>query len=157
MAAKDDALRRIQELLGPGALTADPDFRAGVSYTVACPKESLVAVMEIFNACGFYLESLTGLDFQDTLEFVYHMNAYEPRARMAVRVLCPHDGEMPSVSGVFASALWQEREAWEFYGVRFSGHPDLRRLLLPDDADFYPLRKDFGTVHAYRKREEVYG
>lgn len=157
MGAKEDALRRIQELLGQGAVSADPDFRTGVSWTVTCPRESLVAVMGIFEECGFYLESLTGLDFQDTLELVYHMNTYEPRARTAVRVLCPHDGEVPSVTGVFASALWQEREAWEFFGVRFSGHPDLRHLLLPDDADFCPLRKDFGTVHAYRKREEVYG
>lgn len=157
MAARDEAVRRIRELLGDGAVTADPDFRSGVSWTVACPTDSLIAVMEVFNDTGFYLESLTVLDFQDTLELVYHMNTYEPQARMAVRILCPHDGEVPSVTGVFASALWQEREAWEFFGVRFAGHPDLRRLLLPEDADFYPLRKNFGTVHAYRTREEVYG
>lgn len=157
MAAKDEAVRRLKDFLGEEALTPDPDFRSGVSWTVTCPKESLISVMDVFNTCGFYLESLTGLDFQDTLELVYHMNTYEPRARMAVRVLCPHEGEVPSVTGIFASALWQEREVWEFFGVRFSGHPDLRRLLLPEDADFYPLRKDFGTVHAYRKREEVYG
>lgn len=157
MAAKDEAVRRLQELVGEKALTADPDFRTGVSWTVSCSKESLLPVMKVLNECGFYLESLTGLDFQDTLELVYHVNTYEPRARMAVRVLCPHDGEVPTVTGIFDSALWQEREAWEFFGVRFRGHPDLRRLLLPEDADFYPLRKDFGTVHAYRKREEVYG
>ncbi|MEJ5348087.1 MAG: NADH-quinone oxidoreductase subunit C [Desulfosoma sp.] len=157
MAAKDEAVRRLRELLGETALKEDPDFRAGISWTVSCAKESLVPVMKIFNECGFYMESLTGLDFQDTLELVYHMNTYEPRSRMAVRLLCPHDGEVPSVTGLFDSALWQEREAWEFFGVRFSGHPDLRRLLLPEDADFYPLRKNFGKVHAYRKREEVYG
>ncbi|ROQ93485.1 NADH-quinone oxidoreductase subunit C [Desulfosoma caldarium] len=157
MAAKDEAVRRLREQLGEGALREDVEFRSGVSWTISCTPESLLSVMKIFNACGFYLESLTGLDFQDTLELVYHMNTYEPRARMAVRVLCPHDGEVPSVTGIFDSALWQEREAWEFFGVSFRGHPDLRRLLLPEDADYYPLRKDFGTVHAYRKREEVYG
>ncbi|SHF49583.1 NADH-quinone oxidoreductase subunit C [Desulfacinum infernum DSM 9756] len=157
MAARDEVVRRLREMLGEAALAPDEDYAKGVSWTVQVPAASLPEVLGVFKEAGFYLESMTGLDFQDTLEIVYHMNTYEPRSRMAVRVLCPHDGEVPSATGLYDSALWQEREVWEFFGVRFAGHPDLRPLLLPEDSTERPLRKTFGTVHAYRKREEIYG
>lgn len=157
MAARDEVVRRLQELLGEAALRPDEAYAQGVSWTVQAPAPSLPDVLRVFRDAGFYLESITGLDFKDTMEIVYHMNTYEPRSRMALRVLCPHDGEVPSATGLYDSALWQEREVWEFTGVRFSGHPDLRPLLLPEDMDERPLRKTFGTVHAYRKREEIYG
>ena len=157
MGEREDLIRRLTDLLGEGALEEDAEYRKGVSWTVTASADSLHRVLEAFNEAGYFLESMTGLDFEDTLEVVYHLNAFEPRARVAVRVRCAHDGELPSATDIFDSALWQEREVWEFFGVRFSGHPDLRPLLLPEDADFHPLRKTFGKVHAYRKREEIYG
>ncbi|MGB6930801.1 MAG: NADH-quinone oxidoreductase subunit C, partial [Syntrophobacteria bacterium] len=58
---------------------------------------------------------------------------------------------------IYDAALWYEREVFELFGIRFDNHPDLRRLLLPEDADFYPLLKDYGKVHAFRSTEEIYG
>jgi NADH-quinone oxidoreductase subunit C len=100
---------------------------------------------------------MTALDFQDTQEIVYHLNCYEPLSRVSVRVLVEHGAGLPTASGVFTAADWLEREVREFYGIPFDGHPDPRNLLLPEDADYHPLKKDFGKVHAYRTREEIYG
>jgi NADH-quinone oxidoreductase subunit C len=63
------------------------------------------------------------------------------RARLKVRV--PGDAGVPTLSGVWASANWAEREAYDLFGILFEGHPDLRRILMPDDWDGYPLRKDY--------------
>jgi NADH-quinone oxidoreductase subunit C len=114
-------------------------------------------VMAAFGEAGFFLETLTGLDFQDTQELVYYLNCYEARSRFAVRLLCGHDQSPPTVSDLFAGATWLEREVHEFYGIRFADSPDMRNLLLPEDADFHPLKKTFGNVHAYHRREEIYG
>ena len=108
------------------------------------------------NEAGLFLESITGLDFEDTAELVYHFNCYESRSRFSLRVLFGHDEKLPTLSGIFSTAVWQEREVREFFGFQFDGHPDHRNLLLPEDADYHPLRKTFGKVAAYRKREEIY-
>jgi NADH-quinone oxidoreductase subunit C len=67
------------------------------------------------------------------------------RLRLKVRVPAAPDGDgrLPSVSGVWAAANWAEREVFDFFGIRFDGHPDLRRVLMPEDWEGYPLRKDY--------------
>ena len=67
------------------------------------------------------------------------------RLRLKVRVpaAADGDGQLPSVAGIWASANWAEREAFDFFGLRFDGHPDLRRVLMPEDWEGYPLRKDY--------------
>jgi NADH-quinone oxidoreductase subunit C len=64
------------------------------------------------------------------------------RLRLKVRV-SGQDARLPTVSGVWASANWAEREVFDFFGVLFDGHPDLRRILMPEDWDGYPMRKDY--------------
>jgi len=64
--------------------------------------------------------------------------------RLRVKVRVPGtDATVPSVSGVWPAASWSEREAYDLFGIHFSGHPDLRRILLPDDWEGFPLRKDY--------------
>jgi len=90
--------------------------------------------------------------FDPHLEVVYHLSSFpHPGRRFALKVVLPRwkDGttgelpEVPSVAGVWRTADWHEREAFDLGGVRFTGHPDLRRILLADDYPGHPLRKDF--------------
>jgi NADH-quinone oxidoreductase subunit C len=74
-----------------------------------------------------------------------------------VRVQLSRDESLPTISGLYDAALWYEREVFDLFGIHFDNHPDLRRLLLPEDADFHPLLKEFGKVHAFRSTEEIYG
>ena len=67
------------------------------------------------------------------------------RIRLKVRVE-EEDATVPSVVGVWPAANWHEREAWDMMGIRFSGHPDLRRLMMPEDFEFHPARKEFPTL-----------
>ncbi|MCZ7644302.1 MAG: NADH-quinone oxidoreductase subunit C [Planctomycetota bacterium] len=75
---------------------------------------------------------------------VYHLNSLEHGARLRVKAYVPEEPcEIDSVSGVWASANWGEREVFDMYGIVFRGHPDLRRILTPDHFDGHPLRKDY--------------
>ncbi|MHC1728504.1 MAG: NADH-quinone oxidoreductase subunit C [Syntrophobacteraceae bacterium] len=131
--------------------------RTGILWSALIPISGIRETAKIFDSAGFFLETITALDFKDTFELVYHFNYYEPQSRVAVRVLCGHDQTPSSISDIFRGAGWLEREVHEFFGIGFSGNPDLRRLLLPEDSDYHPLRKEFAEGGAYHKREEIYG
>jgi NADH-quinone oxidoreductase subunit C len=157
MAKKDEIVQKLRAMLEEGAVAMDESFGAGVAFSAQVPMAKL---REAANACkdaGFYLESVTALDFEDTAELVYHLNCFESKSRFALRLLCAHDQPAPTVSDLFPTAVWQEREIREFFGIQFTDHPDPRNLLLPEDADYHPLKKTFGNVHAYLRREEIYG
>jgi len=77
-------------------------------------------------------------------DLVYHLTSPERRLRLRLHVYA--DGaspRVPTVSGVWPSANWQEREVYDLFGIVFEGHPDLRRLIMPDEWEGHPLRKDF--------------
>ena len=74
---------------------------------------------------------------------VYELRSIDPARRCRVKVgLAEDDAWVPSVTAMFPTANWHERETWDMFGVRFDGHPDLTRILLPDDWQGHPLRKD---------------
>ena len=93
-----------------------------------------------------FLTFLTALDrpAQGQLELLYRLFSYATKAVVMVRVMLPRDGgRVETVSDIYRTAEWHEREAAELFGITFDNHPDPRRLLLPDDLEGYPLRKDF--------------
>lgn len=106
---------------------------------------------------GFYfdfLSSISGVDMgveSGKMLLVYHIASLPYNHRFVLKVEL--DREKPlaaSVSGIWKAAEWHEREAFDLYGISFIGHPDLRRILLPDDWEGYPLRKDYETAEEYK-------
>jgi NADH-quinone oxidoreductase subunit C len=93
-----------------------------------------------------FLSSVTATDHPGAdprIWVVYELRSIELHHRVRVKVGLPGDDlHVPSVTPTFPTADWQEREAYDFYGVVFDGHPDLSRILLPDDWEGFPLRKD---------------
>src|SRR6202012_1256847 len=98
-----------------------------------------------------FLADLTAVDYfgrEPRFEVVYHLRSFKTGARLRVKALVaePEDGSVPacdSVVSVWASANWMEREVWDLYGIKFRGHPDLRRILMYEEFVGHPLRKDY--------------
>ncbi|MBT4504805.1 MAG: NADH-quinone oxidoreductase subunit C [Gemmatimonadetes bacterium] len=98
-----------------------------------------------------YLSSLTAVDTGDALGVVYHLYSIRHKHTLVLKVSVPREKpEVPTVEGVWPAANWMEREAWDLMGIIFEGHPDLRRLLLPEDWEGHPLRKDFKEKPDYK-------
>jgi NADH-quinone oxidoreductase subunit C len=157
MAKKDEIAQKLEQLLPKDAICRDDQYRSGVALAAQVPMDKLREAISLCRQADLYLEAITGMDFTDGLEIVYHLNCYEPHSRIALRVRCNHGDAPATISDVYSAAIWYEREVHEFFAVSFKDNPDLRRLLLPEDADYYPHLKSFGKVHSYRKWEEVYG
>ncbi len=94
---------------------------------------------------GFeHISCISGVDWVEHLENVYHIVSYENRCVIQIGAKIPNeDPVIDSVSDIWKGALFHEREAYDLLGIRFNGHPDLRRILLPEDFKFHPLRKDY--------------
>lgn len=91
-----------------------------------------------------YLASLAGVDYGEDLGVTYHLCQVGHSRRVVVHVrLSREQPVLPTVSDVFPAADWNEREASELFGITFEGHPDPRKLLLTEDWEGYPLRKDY--------------
>jgi NADH-quinone oxidoreductase subunit C len=110
----------------------------------------VVAAAELLNQYGFAIDAVTGVDWMASgeMEVVYDFFHPAVALRVVIRTRVPRaNAEVPTISGVFPGANWHERETHEMLGIRFAGHPNLTPLLLPDDATYHPLRKDFAGVN----------
>jgi NADH-quinone oxidoreductase subunit C len=114
-----------------------------------------IAPAKIASICGFLkydqsfvrVSTVTAVDrypAEPRFEIVYHLHSIERNLRVRLKALLPGtDPVIESVTGVWRGAGWYEREVFDLFGVRFLNHPDLRRILMPDDWEGYPLRKDY--------------
>lgn len=111
-----------------------------------------------------FLSCLSGVENRDgTLAVVYHLHSMTRHGGMTcnhkivLKVMCSKENpHVRSVSGVWGTANWHEREAFDMYGIIFDGHPDLRRILLPDDWEGHPLRKDYKVQEFYNGMKVPY-
>jgi NADH-quinone oxidoreductase subunit C len=151
----EDFLRLIGPIPTPAATAATPppppvqivDFATrGVNLDVTVAPGQVVAAAELLDRHGFSIDTVTGVDWlaQGQMEVVYDYLHFTANLRVAVRARLPRDNpEISTISGVFPGANWHERETHDFFGIRFAGHPNLTPFLLPEDATFHPLRKDY--------------
>ncbi|KAJ7129999.1 NADH or F420H2 dehydrogenase [Mycena crocata] len=116
-------------------------------YTAPSSVPSLMLFLRDHSQCQFkYLMQVTAVDFPERekrFEVVYHLLSTSSQGRLRVKTYAGEGDHVPSVTPLFRSADWYEREVWDMYGVFFSGHPDLRRILTDYGFEGHPLRKDF--------------
>jgi len=114
----------------------------GKSWSVFVEPDEVTAAARRLYERAFFLEDISAIDTREGLVAVYHFDHFDSPGRVAIHVIVPHEAPViPSISPVFSGALWHERECHDFFGIRFTGHPDLSPLLVPDDLDYYPLIK----------------
>lgn len=132
-----------------------------VNTTPVCitiPATKLQQICEaIYKHPDFYLDTLsclTGLDNgkeAGTMEVVYNLYSIPFNHHLMLKVVLPRENAaLDSVVSIWRTANWQEREAFDMYGIVFNNHPDLRRILMPADWEGYPLRKDYVQQEEYR-------
>ncbi|MGI5911593.1 MAG: NADH-quinone oxidoreductase subunit C [Syntrophomonadaceae bacterium] len=94
---------------------------------------------------GFnYLANLTAVDYPDHFEIIYHIHTIPDNRKIMIKTcVSREDAELPSAVSLWPAADWQEREVFDMLGIKFKDHPNLIRILLPDDFEGYPLRKDY--------------
>jgi NADH-quinone oxidoreductase subunit C len=111
-----------------------------------------------------FLTDLAGIHFPDAtgqeLGVVYHLHSLENNIRLWVKSYASIENPVfPTITGLYATANWMEREAFDFYGIVFEGHPNLKRILNVDEMDYHPLRKEYPLEDATRhdKIDELFG
>ncbi|MBW8300074.1 MAG: NADH-quinone oxidoreductase subunit C [Hydrogenophaga sp.] len=121
--------------------------------TLTAKPENVIALLTFLRddvQCGFVnLIDICGVDYPqraDRFDVVYHLLSPRQNLRIRVKVATNEDKPVPSACSVFPGADWFEREAWDMYGIMFTDHPDLRRILTDYGFEGHPLRKDFPTT-----------
>ncbi len=151
----DELLHKLKEKFGAEGIQAVTD-QAGDPYAFV-PAARIVEIATFLRddpGVRFdCLSNLTGVDAPpDNLDVVYHFFSYEKHHSLALKVRVPKSSpQIPTLEKVYPTADWQEREAFDLLGLNFEGHPDLRRIMLPDDWIGHPLRKD------YKEEEDYHG
>jgi NADH-quinone oxidoreductase subunit C len=133
----------------PEAIAEEISFRG--ETTVVVPRELIRPLCEFMYSDSdlkfTYLSDVTAVDrfpIEPRFELNYHLLSLARRDRIRLRVRLPgDDAVVASVIPVWPTANWHEREIFDLFGIRFEGHPNLRRMLLPDDWEGHPLRKDY--------------
>lgn len=118
-------------------------------------KNGLIQVCKFLNSDDEllfdYLMCLSGVDWKENLEVVYHLYSMTYNHKIVLKVNASNEQPtVPSVARIWATANWHEREAYDLFGIIFDSHPDLRRILLPEDWEGHPLRKDYVPQKQYK-------
>jgi NADH-quinone oxidoreductase subunit C len=148
VALDNDLVKRYKEKFGPAILEAWTDRKQTI----------LVVARELLGEIALYsrddekfdwLSDLTAVDWpkrEKRFDIVLLMYSFEKNERLRLKTHASADERVPSVQGIWSTANWMEREVYDMFGVVFEGHPDLKRILLPDEWQGFPLRKDYDIL-----------
>ncbi len=135
-----------------GDLVTGSQLRFG-ELTLTATAETVIPLLTFLRddvQCGFVnFTNICGVDWpqrEDRFDVVYHLLSPRQNLRIRVKVATGEDKTVPSATAVYPGADWFEREAYDMYGILFTGHPDLRRILTDYGFEGHPLRKDFPTT-----------
>jgi len=139
----------------PQAVAEVIEFRG--ETTVVVPPQHLLRTAEYLATAPSlrfsFLSDLSAVDrfpIEPRFELNYHLLSLERKERLRLRVRLPGaEPFVPSVTSIWPTANWHERETFDLFGIRFQGHPDLTRILMPDEWEGHPLRKDY-PVEGFR-------
>ncbi|MBL7808541.1 MAG: NADH-quinone oxidoreductase subunit C [Saprospiraceae bacterium] len=146
----EQILGRLAETM-PGAVTAHDTALDGI-LNIHTTREKLYPLLQTLRddeQLGFnFLTSLCAIHYPENagqeLGMIYHLHNWAKNVRIRVKIYFPkEDAHVPTVSTLWPSANWQERQEYDFFGVVFTGHPDLRRILNVDDMEVFPMRKEY--------------
>lgn len=164
----NEAIATVIKTRFPEAITDSSIFRNELTFCIR--KEYIIEVAEFlkkdkeldFN----FLSDLCGVDRVETdgvFEVVYQLYSIEKNHRIRIKVpVSSNEPRIPTMTNIWKTADWHEREAYDMFGIIFEGHPDLRKILTPDDFEGHPLRKDYpvdrrqppALYDVYRKGKE---
>jgi len=141
------------------------DEQYGMLTFKAPAEDNLEVLQYLYNESGFqFLTDLTGIHYPDRtgeeLCVVYHLHNLVENVRIRMKCyLSIGNPDIHSATSVFSGANWMERETYDFFGVNFQGHPDLRRILNVDEMDYFPMRKEYPMEDPTRrdKDDEMFG
>ncbi len=138
----------------PGDAVVETQSTLGETTLVVAPAKLVEVCRFLKQERGFErLSTVTAVDRhlrEPRFEVVYHVHSIEHNQRLRLKCRVGSEpAEIDSVSSVWRSANWYEREVFDLFGISFQGHPYLRRIMMPDDWNGHPLRKDY-PVHGYR-------
>jgi len=125
--------------------------QVGDPWILVLPANLIRVTQVLKNDLGMnYLACLSGIDYGTVLGVVYQFRSLTARFEIMIKTLIPRENPvLPSLTDFYPAAGWFEREAYDLVGIQFQGHPDLRRIMMPDDWVGHPLRKDYQPPAEY--------
>jgi len=155
---------KLRQHFGEAILTEEVEMDMPV-YTVK--KEIIVDLLRFLFDDEIlryrFLTTMCGIHYPDNKQqfgVIYHLHSLENNQRIRIKTFTTiEDITIPSATAVFAAANWMEREAYDFYGIQFPGHPNLKRILNVEDMDYFPMRKEYPLEDGTRqdKNDDFFG
>ncbi len=144
---EEDIVKRLKEKFGD---RIEAKIKRKKRIFIMIDREDLIEVSNyLFKELDFkFFSTITAVDFPDRFECIYHISRHDG-ILILLKVRIPkNDPRVKSIVTIWPGANWHEREAYDLMGIIFEGHPDLRRIFLPEDFKGHPLRKDFKLQEA---------
>ena len=151
-ALKDNSAIQALESAAPGVITGAKYDRNELTLTIA--RDSIRRACEIVRAAGYnFFSDCTCVDWypsEPRFQVTYHLLSHRLKQRVRLCVMVDSsDPSVESITSIWPAANFYEREVWDLFGVRFHGHPDLRRIMMPEEWEGHPLQKTY-PVEGYR-------